>query len=116
MRYSYPIANNRELPFSPSSLSCKLEGLFLGSCAVATIASYALVAYERYRIVCTPLRLLTFKRAYQLYMVMWLYVFFFSGIADTPLLGGLTETSGSFYCHWNFWCDLTCPRDSLSSL
>ena len=97
-RYSLVVALNHNL-WTSDDAECKIESIILASCVCQSLLSSLLIAFERYRCICTPMHTLSHAAALKMYGAGW-------GFTAVLVLGSIpsyTQTDGHFYCHLNFY-------------
>lgn len=93
-----PLSTGQSIPFGRGA--CQFYGWWTIVTLIDTLSAYAVVAYERYRAIVTPLHTPSLCRLWQL----WLVAVALSMIVATALLvdGGFRAEPSGLYCNANF--------------
>ena len=87
--------------FGSATLGCRIEGFLIVVLCYVSIYAGGLIAYDRYRAICTPFNKLKWSTAKKLYIAMWIYCVV--SVVSIGFLDGFHEVSGAIFCQANYY-------------
>ncbi|GMI35750.1 hypothetical protein TeGR_g11489, partial [Tetraparma gracilis] len=102
VRSIYLFSNDWEPPWPDHDPGCTTEGFVLTFCFHVSLYMTALIAYDRFRMVTTPLHPLSMENAMKVYAASVVWALVCSTLHST-VLGGMVYTAGNMYCLVNLW-------------